>query len=706
MSASFDELEATMKKWEDYEKDSPTVHTPGSAQQPSTPASARVSTPTPAGGAPTPVSATTASTASRPAASASAYGEQSSNSSQPIEEKSIPEVPSLRPRPKPPHIGASRDISGHIDIADEGRPASDVSDSDSESDYPTQTPASAAAPAPARNPNDKPRLQRDGAVHEAILEFDFRSTTPEGVLEADDAMKQREATKADREELETLTETVVMMELFLHAENALTAEDVDRTQWKAREGLALAQKLKDKPYIARGEYILELAAALEKKKMTEAYERIKGVKYVATGDEEEGESEGEDDDEVDDIKVIGGWDNMAEIKDKNGPENSKDNQHVKDVGDGAAIPTIDTEKLSSSEQGQSADPQSRAENSGSPTSGNEGNQALDAGDEEKAEPQKQPPTDNPQKQTQKKKNKPKTPPPKPQYVKPRPIVLPTVYQSWEDPCPDCEEETSLCHSINRKRGRPSYSETSFWSYLVRLKSLGWLKSKPSQIRKRMLRALPRVWYTPDGNVDIDRPPPPESSFHSVFWDAQCNSVLMKEPANDELDWVVRHESTPFSPPHSEFTFRAHIPCSMMGPRTRPTEIFPEQEYEFLADKDDLEDFKEGVGAMKLDMKFLEFERLRVQEILKLKKQGLLPLKVKKERKPEPEPEPAKKATWAFDFSLISWVKLLILLFFLYWFCFGFWKVGLLKRIPIPVWNPFKRLCPGYEEFVLEPLRFR
>ncbi|KAL2817136.1 hypothetical protein BJX63DRAFT_117366 [Aspergillus granulosus] len=349
--------------------------------------------------------------------------------------------------------------------------------------YPTPTPTSP--------PTTSPRKWRDSRqVPEEILEYDFNRETPQAVLDAEEAVKKRDETDVRVAEMRNLTQTAAMMELFFQAENALAAEDVDRAEWKTREGLTIAQELNDAPYIERGGYLMRVAAALENEKMREAYERAHGVQYVANGDKEgERESENDDDDEDNDLAVIG-CENMADLDDQDGSKDSENNEIERN---GLEIRSINTEESPLLKGVRFLHPQSGSRNSLSHTGGEERYQCPYPSEEQQNDLF---PTDEPQrprkgKPQKERKTRLRSRGLKSQYVKAKPIVLPTVYRSWEDPHSDGEEVMPVFRLVNHKRHRPQYSETCFWSYLLRLKPVSFIKTKPPHIRKRMLRTLPR-----------------------------------------------------------------------------------------------------------------------------------------------------------------------------------------------------------------------
>ncbi|CEL04614.1 hypothetical protein ASPCAL05742 [Aspergillus calidoustus] len=540
-------------------------------------------------------------------------------------------------------------------------------------------------------PPRSPRWRDGREVPEERLEHDFDRETPQVVLDAEEAANNtREGSEGTLTEMLNLTRLATMMELFFTAENALTAEDEDRAEWKIRDGLTIAQELGETEYIQRAEIMLKAVADLGRQKVQEAYERAHRVTYVADGDESESESESEgdsdsdggDDDDDDDQNGSDG-ENLADILEgrpedfglSDGDADSEVEGHHRASREAADFPLFQ-------EAGRFLHPQSssRGKTSRSPPTSERKDRyrhPADNGDQSGAFP-----TDTPEKSQKQKKRRSRNRGPRHQYVKPRNIVLPATFQSWEANSEGEEQDPLSRHFIMRKRRREEYSETRIWSHLLRLKPVSAARSKLPMLRKRVLRLLPQTWYTPDSNGDTDQPPPP-GGFLAVHWWTHGLSLLLQMMAPVDNEWQAKYESSAFKPGRAEFTFRAHIPCSWMATasRCRSTDLFPEQPCEYLADEEEVGKWKKDFAEAKLDMPFLYWERAQFQNAIQLKKEGRLAPRQKK----------AKTQQSRFpviDFSLISWVKLFIMLFFLYWFCFGFWKAGILTRIHIPVWNPF------------------
>jgi hypothetical protein len=584
-----------------------------------------------------------------------------------------------------------------------GETLSDIS----QNDQPPTTPSySDVAPESEDSPPRSPRWRDGREVPEECLEHDFDRETPQVVLDAEEAANTRECPEGTLSEMRKLTRLATMMELFFTAENALTAEDEDRAEWKIREGLTIAQELGETEYIQRAEIMMKAAADLGRQKVQEAYERAHSVAYVADGAEEsdsdsdsdsdsgdEGDDEGDDQDDIDgeDLSNIreGRPEDFGDSEDDAGSEGEGDRRASKNA---AVFPLFQNAGRFQPPHSSNTGKVSR-----SPTTTERRDRyrlPADNGEQSGAFP-----TDTPPK-SQKKKRRSRNRGPRRQYVKPKPVVLPATFQSWEACSEDEETDPLSRHFIKRKRGREEYSETSIWSHLLRLQPVSAARSKLPKLRKRALSLLPKTWYTPDGNGDTDHPPPP-GGFLSVYWWTHGLSLLLQMIAPGDNDWQAKYESSAFKPGRAEFTFRAHIPCSWMAPRSRPTELFPEQPGEHLVDEEQVEEWKKDVGEAKLDMAYLYWERAQFLNAIQLKKEGRLAPTQKKAKE-------QKRGFPVFDFSLISWVKLLILLFFLYWFCFGLWRAGLLTRIHIPVWNPLDMVNTSrlsrLEDYLPEPLR--
>ncbi|KAI9368048.1 hypothetical protein BJX61DRAFT_546901 [Aspergillus egyptiacus] len=202
----------------------------------------------------------------------------------------------------------------------------------------------------------------------------------------------------------------------------------------------------------------------------------------------------------------------------------------------------------------------------------------------------------------------------------------TSYEA--DPESSSSDESTLSRTIIRKRNRSPISNRNL-AYTYLHKPGRKSKSKCKQIAKftantpspnptpnrnrRKLSFTPKIWHHHDQNADIDDP------FPSFFWDTRIGSVLIAdEVQNWDMDWLPKSKSYPIR--QAEFTFRAAVPMREMASRVRPTRIFPEQQWEFIARRRDWGEFLRGTAGQKVSMRFLEWERGRMEMLVREKRE--------------------------------------------------------------------------------------
>ncbi|KAL4932950.1 uncharacterized protein BDV17DRAFT_287317 [Aspergillus undulatus] len=216
-----------------------------------------------------------------------------------------------------------------------------------------------------------------------------------------------------------------------------------------------------------------------------------------------------------------------------------------------------------------------------------------------------------------------------------------------------DEEESLSRKITRKRKMPTIADTSlFYTYLHRPNRKSKSRSKPRfQIGNTATSTdndtgrdiytgmpTPKPWHIPSSALD-------KQDYRSVpdptlFWHTHSNTLLLrsKPPSQTQsldlipsdkistldigspiMPWLTAYNSTPVPPlSKSKFTFRKRLPVSEMACRVRSTQLFPEQNWEFIPLKSDWDAFVRE-GMEKVSMRFLAWERERISDLVREKR---------------------------------------------------------------------------------------
>ncbi|KAL4782109.1 hypothetical protein BJX76DRAFT_359276 [Aspergillus varians] len=191
--------------------------------------------------------------------------------------------------------------------------------------------------------------------------------------------------------------------------------------------------------------------------------------------------------------------------------------------------------------------------------------------------------------------------------------LDDLYVSSSDSS-DSDTETTITATISRKRKRSAIASTNLTYTFLRRTKPKPLISPNFPLKPKKISPHLKSWLRPEETADID------DEFPSLFWNAHSTTMLMQESIpNGDMKWLSQYESSLFFPRRANFTFRKAMPMRYMASRMRKTDIFPEQEWEFIPKQKDWEAFCGGVGAEKITMGFLEWERERMQFLVREKK---------------------------------------------------------------------------------------